>query len=108
MALLVQVPLIIIVGSLHSMKAPTCTVCALIVKMASVRDHRIEARLAGEKVLRELNQPIHTEYNKRKPQQPKRHANLRGFANRVYPGQSACAFESAECNRKALHDHQSP
>jgi len=68
----------------------------------------IKARLAGEKALRELNQPIHTDYNKREPQQPKRRANLHGFANRVYPGQFAGAVESAECNRKTLHDHQSP
>ena len=68
----------------------------------------MKARLAGEKALRELDQPIHTEKNKRKPKQPKRHANLRRFANRVYPGQFAGAFESAECNRNTLHGHQSP
>ena len=75
---------------------------------SKTRDHRIKARLAGEKALRELNQPIHTEYNKRKPQQPKRRANLRRFANRVYPGQFAGAFESADCSRKTLHGYQSP
>ena len=93
-------------------KVANCTamVSTLIVTVASLRLETTVSRQGwlGRRPLRELDQPIHTEYNKRKPQQPKRHANLRRFANRVYPGQFAGAFESAECNRKTLHGHQSP